>query len=93
MIGSDFNYYTAPSDEIFNEIKDKAILLWKTYDNTYGYVDEKVDRIKTIKNFQDNAWYIVSMFDIDNQRKLLNLLETPAKIAVMTMLQWSYEQG
>jgi hypothetical protein len=28
-------YYTPMSDDIFNEVKEKAIDIWKTYDNTY----------------------------------------------------------
>jgi len=37
-----FDYYTAPSNEIFNDIKENAIKIWKTYDNTYGYQDENL---------------------------------------------------
>ena len=32
-------YYTPPSEECFNELKQKAIEIWQSYDNTYGYVD------------------------------------------------------
>lgn len=70
-----FDYYTAPSDEIFEDIKANAIKIWQGYDNTYGYVDEKVDRIKDIKNVKDNVWYIVAMFDSDNQAKLLSMVK------------------
>lgn len=34
------SYDNAPSDKIFNEIKQAATEIWQTYDNTYGYVDE-----------------------------------------------------
>ena len=64
-------YYTAPPQEVFDEIKKAALEIWNTYDNTYGYVDEKVNRIKDLENIQDNAWYIVAMFDATNQAKLL----------------------
>jgi len=87
-----FDYYKAPSDEVFNEIKKKAAELWRTYDNTYGYVDEKLDRILHIENFKDNAWYMVAMFDADNQKKLIELLDEPAKGKVIEMLQWYYMQ-
>ena len=63
-------YYTAPSDEIFEEVKQKAIEVWSGYDNQYGYVDEKVGQIKDIKNIQDNVMFIVAMFDSNNQKKL-----------------------
>ena len=64
-------YYTAPSDEIFNAIKEAAIEVWRTYDDKYGYATGKINRIKDIQNIRDNTRYIVAMFDIANQRKLL----------------------
>lgn len=64
----------APPQEVFDEIKREAINLWNTYDNTYGYAKGKIDRIKDLENVQDNAWYIVAMFDYTNQQRLLSLL-------------------
>lgn len=65
-----FDYYKAPPDDTFEEIKVESIKIWETYDNSHGYVDEKVNRIKDIKNVKDNAWYMVAMFDLSNQGKL-----------------------
>lgn len=81
--------YTAPEQEIFDEIKSKAIKLWNTYDNTYGYVDEKVSRIKNITNFKDNTCYIVAMFDSNNQQKLLNMVNEKTKIWLEDLLNFS----
>jgi len=67
-------YYRAPTDEAFEEVKEKAIDIWKTYDNTHGYVDEKTSRIKDMKNISDNMMYIIAMFDINNQKKLSQML-------------------
>lgn len=63
-------YYIAPSDEIFEDVKQAAIELWQTYDNTFGYVTEKLSRIQHIQNVRDNTAYIVSMFDWNNKNKL-----------------------
>ena len=68
-------YYTAPSQEMFDEIKREAIKIWQTYDNTHGYVDEKVGRIAQLRNIKDNYLYIVSMFDSHNQSKLMAALK------------------
>ena len=68
-------YYTAPSDEVFNDIKEQAIEIWRTYDDTYGYASEKVNKIRHLKNIEDNAWYIVSMFDYQNQAKLISMVK------------------
>ena len=65
------DYYKAPSDEVFNEIKEKSIEIWQTYDDTYGYASEKIERVNSIANVKDNWGAIVGMFDNHNQHKLL----------------------
>ena len=67
-----FNYYDAPPQEIFDDIKENATKIWNTYSDEFGYRSEKINRIKNIKNISDNAWYIVAMFDGGNQAKLLS---------------------
>ena len=56
-----------PSQEIFNEMKAIATEIWETYDNRFGYVDEKLGRINSFDNIQDNAMVFYRMFDIQNQ--------------------------
>lgn len=75
-------YYEAPNDQIFNEVKEATIKLWKTYDDTYGYATEKVERIKDIQNISDNLMFIVSMFDLTNQAKLAVSLSKEARDAI-----------
>lgn len=75
-------YYTPPTDEQFNELKEKAIEIWKGYDNDYGYADEKVGRIKNIKNIEDNFMYMVAMFDPLNQGRLAKKLSAETRQAV-----------
>lgn len=75
-------YYTPPEDSQFDELKEKAIEVWNTYDNQFGYVDEKVNAIEKIPNVQDNFTYIVAMFDMKNQRKLADKLSDETKLAV-----------
>lgn len=74
MIKSE-DYYIAPTDEIFKDIKQGAIKIWKTYDDTYGYQSEKVDVIKDLENVRDNYAYIVAMFDYSNQFKLVQIVD------------------
>ncbi len=71
-----FNYYDAPPQKVFDDIKENATKIWNTYSDEFGYRSDKIDRIKDIKNIQDNAWYIVAMFDYINQSKLLNMVTT-----------------
>jgi hypothetical protein len=56
-----------PNQEIFDEMKSIATDIWNTYDNTYGYVTEKLERINSFGNIQDNAMVFYRMFDIQNQ--------------------------
>lgn len=72
-------YYTPPPAECFHDLKNKAIKLWQTYDNSFGYVDEKVNKIKDLKNISDNFMYIYSMFDSLNQKKLYLTLRNETK--------------
>jgi len=67
-------YYIAPPQEIFEDIKEHAIKIWQSYDDSAGYATNKISRIKDITNVQDNAWYIVAMFDWVNQHKLLSMV-------------------
>jgi len=73
-------YYTPPSDECFEDLRSAAIALWKTYDKTFGYVDEKVNAIKDIKNIKDNFMYMFAMFDFLNQKNLVLKEETKQAI-------------
>jgi len=78
-------YYVSPSDEVFEEVKEKAMELWKEVDtdnDEFGYATEKINRIKDIKNFEDNVMFIVAMFDAGNQLKLSNKLSDEAKKAI-----------
>jgi ribosome maturation protein Sdo1 len=82
----EINYYKAPSQKIFEDIKKNAVKIWQTYDNKFGYVDEKVNRIKDLKNISDNAWTIVAMFDGYNQQRLLEMVEPKTRKAIMDIL-------
>ena len=73
-------YYTAPSEEIFEEVKVAALEIWGTYDDPYK--SDKQDRIKDIKNTQDNVMYIVAMFDNRNQSKLAAKISQDARDAI-----------
>lgn len=64
---------------IFNDIKQSSIQIWKSYDDTYGYATEKIDRVNDIENYSDNYSFIVGMFDAHNMRKLMNMVQPKTK--------------
>ena len=75
-------YYTAPSDECFEDLKKHAIALWSTMGDEPSYAEEKIGRIKDIKNIQDNFMYMFAMFDMGNQRKVARELKEETKKAI-----------
>lgn len=75
-------YYTPPSDEQFNEVRQKAVELWLTIGDEPSYAEEKISRIKNIANVGDNFMYMIAMFDINNQRKLAEKLSNETRGAV-----------
>ena len=75
-------YYEAPTDEQFEEVKAKCIQIWNTYDDTYGYATEKIDRIKNMENISDNVMYMIAMFDMSNMTKLSILLSVETRKAI-----------
>lgn len=77
-------YYAAPSDEAFDEMKEKAIEIWSKYGEPYK--SEKLARIKDIKNISDNFMYMFAMFDMDNQAAVVLKLSEPTKKALRERL-------
>lgn len=80
------DYYTAPAQEVFDDIQKNAIKIWLEYDDTYGYASSKVDRVSQVVNVKDNAWYIVAMFDIHNQAKLLQRVKPQTREIIEDIL-------
>jgi hypothetical protein len=75
-------YYTAPSDEIFEEVKRASMKLWEERypeETSHFYAKEKIDRIEEMENIEDNFMFIFSMFDIHNQRLLMDKLSFEAR--------------
>lgn len=79
-------YYTPPTDEMFEEVREASKQVWNDYDDTHGYATEKINRIKDIGNVSDNFMYMVSMFDMGNQVKLSSYLSEETKKAVRERL-------
>lgn len=59
------------SEKAFKDLKKNAVALWKTHDNTHGYVSEKLGRIMFIDRVGDDAMVLFRMFDVEHKEKLL----------------------
>lgn len=70
------------NDQTFDELKEAAIKVWKGYDNSFGYVDEKLERIEPITNIRDNFGTLIGMFDVNNQMKMYDMVSQEGKEAI-----------
>ena len=70
-------YYTAPSQAIFDDIRAAVTVIWDSYNlpDQEAYRAEKQAAIADIRNNGDNAWYLVAMLDHINQAKLLKMVK------------------
>ena len=78
-------YYEAPSDEIFDEVKQMSMALWTVeYPDAIHpyYAKEKVQEIEPLQNVRDNVMSIVARFDSVNMRKLATKLSPQARQAL-----------
>ena len=88
---TELNYYKPPTQEIFEDIKNQCIEIWKTYDDTHGYASEKIDSIKDLENIKDNCLSIVARFDVHNLRKLLEIIKPESKKWLEPFLQNEFD--
>lgn len=83
-------YYTAPADDVFDEIKAAALSLWRSYGakpHNGLYVAEKVGRIEHITNVADNWMHMVAMFDTGNKLRLFATLRPETVRLIVEALQ------
>lgn len=73
-------YYVAPPDKAFGDMKRACLIVWDGYkDSPGGYSEEKKNKILPIQNIGDNFMYMLAMFDMGNQNKVINLLSESTK--------------
>ena len=80
-------YYTPPSNEAFEDLKAQAIAKWSTMGDEPSYAEEKIGRIKDIKNISDNFMMMFAMFDMHNQRLVGEKLKEETKKAINARLK------
>lgn len=76
----------APTEDIFTEMKHAATQIWRTYDNQYGYVDEKLKIVNNLTNVEDNAMVFYRMFDSMNQAMFKSLVSEDTRNYILNNL-------
>ena len=79
-------YYVPPSDEIFENMKTHALLLWQAIANNPSYYEEKTTRLKSRTNIGENFMYTLAEFDEGNQQRLMQHLRPDTRQAVVDRL-------
>ena len=67
-------YYTAPENCHFNELRDAALEIWRSYGFETDYAQSKINRIVDLENVGDNFMCMVAMFDMPNQMRLSEMI-------------------
>lgn len=75
-------YYTAPSDELFEENKAACIQVWKEVSRDRFYMEEKVKSVEKMTNIGDNFMTMVAFFDQKNQFRLADKLSPECRTAI-----------
>lgn len=71
-------YYTAPSDEAFEDMRQAAARAWEKYKKDDPlYFHEKMEAVDRVQNVSDNFMYLLAMFDHKNQRECVSYFLLP----------------
>lgn len=71
--------YLPPRQKVFNEIKKACVDMWNTFDNTYGYVDEKLFMVEQIHNVGGDVMFLLNMFHPSLRAFIISTLSPEAK--------------
>ena len=84
-------FYTPPKYECFEELRTICIRFWRTFDEV-EYVDEKINRIKNLKNEGCNFVMMVQMIHVVSREVISKALslETRNEIS-MRLYGWEKE--
>ena len=75
------------SEEIYIEIRSTAIRLWRTHEDNFGYVTEKVNSISSLPNSPQNVAKIIRMFDHWHQKAIAGRVSKDAKHIISTCIK------
>jgi hypothetical protein len=81
-----FIYRPKLTNEIFNEIRGKVISEWNTYDNQFGYVDEKLEVVNNLPQEWDSVIQMFRMFHHNVRCLIIKSLTEDTKTSFRTEL-------
>jgi hypothetical protein len=78
------------TDEVFNEVKNICTKIWNTYDNSFGYVDEKMEVVNSCEKNWTGVILMIRMFHFLIQRQIFNNLSPEANESIKLEM---YDRG
>ena len=84
-------FYTPPKDECFEELRTICIRFWRTFDEV-EYVEEKINRIKNLKNEGCNFVMMVQMIHAVSREVIAKALSLETRNEISMRLHgWEKE--
>ena len=80
-------YNTAPSNKVFKDLQNAAINVYIELDMHPSYTDEKIQKVKDMKNIRDNFTSIVAEFSENNWISLRNKVSAETSREIFNRLQ------
>ncbi len=77
-------YYTAPDDDVFNELREAAIDRWNDMD--YPGATHYADSLPHTLNITDNFMHILASFDVNMQIEVVKKLSAETKAEIRKRL-------
>lgn len=68
---TEWKYNPILTDKIWDEVKDMVTKIWNTFDNEFGYVDEKMTVVNSLPREWTSVIQMVRMFHFKVQRGII----------------------
>lgn len=83
-------FYIPVSTEHFQNMQRLSSDIWDRYDDTYWYATEKKNYINSLENIWSNFMTIFNMFDVENQRALIEIISENLRDEIYKRLPKDY---
>jgi hypothetical protein len=80
-------YYKPPKQECFDDLKSACIRYFKTFDNDFGYADEKIKTLESLENVGGNFMTMVKMFHPLAWEVIAELLTLETRVHISARLE------
>jgi hypothetical protein len=80
-------YYKPPGQKYFDDLKSACIRYFKTFDNDFGYADEKIKTLESLENVGGNFMSMVKMIHPLAWEVLAELVTLETRVHISARLE------